>query len=154
MPGHIRHKQGDTFSEIYLSYHGGPDGARLPAKEFFTDFPPDGKFNYRRETNPLPQRFIRAYRLRDPQTGQDGPWLAGMTLAPEVVYEAWCHQRGYVCMIEEFGGRPVKAGESFSAAFVVGYFDSLEEMHQVYDRYRGHTGLTVTAEGWKLTGKP
>ena len=29
-------------------------------------------------------------------------------LQPKVVSEAWCHQRGYVCMIEEFGGRPVK----------------------------------------------
>jgi hypothetical protein len=151
MPGHIRHRQGDTFSEIYLSYLGGPGGTRVPAKEFSQDFAPDAKFNYRREANPLPSRFIRAYRLRDPKTGQDGPWLAGMTLAPEVVSEAWCHQRGYVCLIEEFGGRPVKAGESFSAAFVVGYFDSLDAIHQTYDRYRGHTGLTVTADGWKLT---
>src|SRR5438874_2784089 len=40
------------------------------------------------------------------KTGNDGPWLAGMTLDPGVVSEAWCHQRGYVCLIEEFGGRP------------------------------------------------
>ena len=72
------------------------------------------------QRNRLPERFIRACRLRDPQTGNSGPWLAGMTLDPDVVHEAWCHQRGYVCMIEEFGGRPIKAGESFSAAFIVG----------------------------------
>jgi hypothetical protein len=54
-------------------------------------------------------------------------------------------------MIEEFGGRPIKAGESFSAAFVVGYFDSIEEMNEVYDRHRGHSGLTVDEQGWKLT---
>ena len=84
-------------------------------------------------------------------TGADGPWLAGMTLDPSVVHEAWCHQRGYVCMIEEFGGRPIKAGESFSAAFIVGYFDSIEEMHQVYDQYRGFRGLKVTQQGWELT---
>jgi len=54
-------------------------------------------------------------------------------------------------MIEEFGGRPVKAGESFSAAFVVGYFDSIDEMHRVYDQHAGHAGLTVDRTGWKLT---
>lgn len=145
MPGHVRHHRGDTFSEIYLSYHG-----TIPASEFFEDFPPDAKFNYRRDRGPVPERFIRAYRLRDPKTGKDGPWLAGMTLEPSVVSEAWCHQRGYVCMIEEFGERPIKAGESFRAAFIVGYFDSIDEMNQVYDRYKGHTGLEVTEAGWKL----
>ncbi len=65
-------------------------------------------------------------------------------------YEAWCHQRGYVCMIQEFGGRPVAAGGSFSAAFIAGYFDSIEEMHAVYDRYRGATALAVGPEEWRL----
>ena len=73
-----------------------------------------------------------------------------MTLDPSVVSEAWCHQRGYVCFIEEFGERPVKAGESFSAAFIVGYFDSVEEMQDVFDRHKGHSGLEVSPEGWKL----
>lgn len=145
MPGHLRHKKGDTFSRIYLSYHG-----MIPAREFFEDFPPDGKFNYRRDQNETPDRFIRAYQLRDPETGKIGPWLAGMTLDPSVVHEAWCHQRGYVCLIEEFGGRPIKAGQSFSAAFVVGYFDSIEEMNEVYDEHRGHTALEATEVGWKL----
>ena len=147
MPGHIRHKRGDTFSEVYLSYHDG----LIPSSEFFEDFAPDEKFNYRRGVNPLPKRFIRAYHTRDPETGKDGPWLAGMTLDPDVVSEAWCHQRSYVCCIEEFGGRPVKAGESFSAAFIVGFFDSLDEMHAVYDSHAGHTGLELTEKGWKLT---
>lgn len=146
MPGHIKHTRGDTFSEVYLSYHG-----TIPASAFFDDFAPDEKFNYTRGRDKIPTRFIRAYHLRDPQTGKDGPWLAGMTLEAGVVSEAWCHQRGYVCLIEEFGGRPVKAGESFSAAFVVGFFDSIDEMHAVYDRYAGHTGLVVTQDGWKLT---
>ena len=147
MPGHIKHRNGDTFSEVYLSYHGGT----IPSSEFAKDFAPDEKFNYRRDRNEAPKRFIRAYRLRDPKTGREGPWLAGMTLRPDAVSEAWCHQRGYVCMIEEFGGRPVKVGESFSAAFIVGYFDSKDEMHRVYDEHKGHTGLEVTAEGWRLT---
>ena len=145
MPGHIRHHAGDTFSEVYLSYRG-----TIPSSEFTKDFPPDARFDYRRDRDRVPNRMIRAYHLRDPQSGKPGPWLAGMTLEPSVVSEAWCHQRGYVCMIEEIGGRPIRPGDSFQAAFVVGYFDSIEEMQQVYDRYRGHTGLEVTAEGWKL----
>lgn len=146
MPGHIKHKRGDTFSEVYLSYAG-----RIPSSEFVKDFAPDEKFNYRRDANPVPKRFIRAYHLRDPETVREGPWLAGMTLDPSVVYEAWCHQRGYVCLIEEFGGKPIRPGESFSAAFIVGFFDSIEEMEQVYDRYAGHTGLEVSERGWRLT---
>ena len=145
MPGHIKHNAGDTFSEVYLSYIG-----RIPAREFFKDFSPDEKFDYRRDAGKIPRRFIRAYHLRDPKTGRDGPWLAGMTLAPSVVYEAWCHQRGYVCLIEEFGGQPIKPGESFSAAFIVGYFDSIDEMEHVYDRYAGYTDLEVNEHGWKL----
>lgn len=152
MPGHIKHKDGDTFSEIYLSYVDKP----IPSSEFLKDFAPDEKFNYRRDewakTHDKPlERMIRAYHLRDPKTGKDGPWLAGMTLDPSIVSEAWCHQRGYVCMIEEFGERPIHAGESFSAAFIVGYFDSIEEMHEVYDRYRGHSGLVADEQSWKLT---
>ena len=146
LPGHIKHQHGDTFSEVYLSYHG-----RIPAAEFDTNFPPDAKFIYRREAGKIPRRMIRAYHLRDANTGKDGPWLAGMTLRASDVSEAWCHQRGYVCMIEEFGGRPIRAGESFSAAFVVGFFDSIEEMEAVYDQYAGHSGLQVSATGWKLT---
>ena len=151
MPGHIKHKQGDTFSEVYLSYHG-----RIPAKEFHEDFAPDEKFNYRRDqllqaNKKLPERMIRGYRVRDPKTGKHGHWLAGMTLDPTVVHEAWCHQRGYICMIEEFGGEPVKAGESFGAAFIVGWFDNLDYMHTTYDKHRGHRGLSASADGWKLT---
>jgi hypothetical protein len=76
-----------------------------------------------------------------------------MTLDPTDVYEAWCHQRGYVCMIEEIGGRPIKPGESFGATFIVGFFDSIDEMHAVYDRFAGHSELIVSDDGsgWKLT---
>jgi hypothetical protein len=145
MPGHIKHKRGNTFSKIYLSYYG-----TIASDEFFDDFPPDTKFIYRRDKQKPPSRFIRAYQLRDPETGRQGPWLAGFTLEPSVVYEAWCHQRGYVCMIEEFGGKPIKAGQSFSAAFIVGYFDSIDEMHRIYDLHKGYTGIDVSEDGWKL----
>ena len=107
-----------------------------------------------RSKEKVPKRLIRAYHIRDPKTGKDGPWLAGMTLDPEVVCEAWCHERGYVCMIEEIGGRPIRAGQSFSAAFVVGFFDSIPEMEHVYDQYAGHNSLTVDAKGWKLGKLP
>ncbi len=150
MPGHIKHKQGDSFSEVYLSYHN-KDAGLIPAKEFLTSFAPDERFNFRRDRDKSPERMIRGYHIRNVETGQTGPWLAGMTLDPTVVSEAWCHQRGYVCLIEEFGERPIKAGESFSAAFIVGFFDSTDEMHAVYDRHKSHTGLAVTSEGWKLT---
>lgn len=151
-PGCVRHVKGDTFSEIYLSYLNGSKGVRIPAKEFFEPFPPDLKFGYRRDTHAPPEHFIRAYRLRDPKTGKDGPWLAGLTLEPSVVYEAWCSQRpgDIIVMIEEIHGRPTKAGESFSAAHVVGYFDTVEAMHGLYDRWKGHTALTADESGWRL----
>jgi hypothetical protein len=151
-PGCVRHEKGDTFSEIYLSYLSGPNGVRIPASEFFAPFPPDLKFGYRRDTHRTPAQFIRAYHLRDKVTGKAGPWLAGLTLEPSVVYEAWCSQRpgGIIVMIEEIHGKPVKAGDSFSAAHIVGYFDTIEEMHKVYNRYKGFTALTTDASGWRL----
>lgn len=146
MPGHIKHNKGDSFSEVYLSYFDKP----IPSSEFIESFAPDEKFNYTRGRDALPKRMIRGYHLRDPKSGKAGPWLAGLTLQPDIVSEAWCHQRGYVCLIEEFGGRPIKAGESFSAAFVVGFFDSLDDMHATYDHFAGHTGLEASENGWKL----
>jgi hypothetical protein len=151
-PGCVRHDKGDTFSEIYLSYLSGPQGVCIPSSEFLTPFPPDLKFGYRRETHRTPEHFIRAYHLRDKESCKDGPWLAGLTLAPSVVYEAWCSQRpgGIIVMIEEIHGKPVKAGESFSAAHIVGYFDTIQEMHTVYDRYKDHTALLADSSGWQL----
>jgi len=40
-----------------------------------------------------------------------------------------------VCSIEELHGKKVKAGESFGAAYIVGWFDDIKEMEKVYDRY-------------------
>ncbi len=151
-PGCIRHEMGDTFSEVYLSYLNGPQGLRISSSEFFAPFAPDAKFGYRRDTHAPPEHFIRAYHLRDQQTGNEGPWLAGMTLQPSIVYEAWCSQRpgGIIVMIEEIYGRPIKAGDSFSAAHIVGYFDSIDDMHAVYDENRGHTAVTADESGWHL----
>lgn len=151
-PGCVRHDKGDTFSELYLSYVGGPNGMRIPASEFFTPFPPDEKYGYRRDTNTAPEHFIRAYHLRDKTTGKEGPWLAGLTLEPSVVYEAWASQRpgNIIVMIEEIHGRPTKAGDSFSAAHIVGYFDTIDEMHALYAKHKGHTALAADEQGWKL----
>jgi hypothetical protein len=136
MPGHIRHRKGDTFEQVYLSYHG-----LIPAAEFNEDFAPDAKFLYQRPKGTLPERFIRAYQVK--LDGKPGPWLAGMTLDPGVVSEAWCHQRGYVCLIEELHGRKVKAGESFGAAYIVGWFDDVKEMEKTYDKFKHITSVAI-----------
>jgi len=145
MPGHLKHRGGDTFSEIFLSYRGA-----IGAAEFGEDFGPDEKFLYRREAkNPPPERFIRAYRTKLPE-GAPGPWLAGMTLDPSLVAEAWCHQRGYVCFIQELCGRDVAVGEKIGAAYIVGFFDSVADMETVYDGYRGARAIAVSESGYTV----
>ncbi|MCI0380353.1 MAG: hypothetical protein L0215_22440 [Gemmataceae bacterium] len=143
MPGHVKHKAGDSFAQVYLSYHGV-----IPAKEFTRAFGPDEKFLYQRGKGKMPERFIRAYQLK--VGGKPGPWLAGMTLDPDLVSEAWCHERGYICFIQELHGRAVREGEVFGAAYVVGYFDDLGDMHGAYDRYKGKRTLSVTGNGFVL----
>lgn len=145
MPGHIRHRGGDRFARVYLSYEGV-----MASDRFLKDFAPDSQFRYVRKDGDVPKRFIRAYRLRDPRTGKEGPWLAGMTLRPDVVSEAWCHQRGYVSMIQEIGGRTYSKGDQIRAAYLIGYFDSLEAMDRTFDSEAGPIGIDVTADSWKL----
>ena len=139
MPGHIKHKRADTFEQVYLSYHG-----HIPSQNFLENFPPDARFLYQRTDDNVPQRFVRAYQLRN------GLWLVGMTLEPSSVYEAWCHQRGYVCMIQEIGGRRVKAGESFGAVHLVGWFEDVSDMERVFDAYEGAAALHVDEAQWRL----
>ncbi len=174
MPGHIKHRAGDAFEHVYLSY-----GEQvLPSTDFVMDFPPDGGNLYQRGRQPAPPRFIRAYQVKlpDAQKGDGsllparpercfaqgtavpllgervGPWLAGMTLEPSDVYEAWCHQRGYVCMIQEVGGRPTKPGDTFGAAYVVGWFDDIAAMRSAYDRHRGWSGIALSGPAQRPTG--
>ncbi|OAI40270.1 hypothetical protein AYO40_04950 [Planctomycetaceae bacterium SCGC AG-212-D15] len=144
MPGHIRHEKGDTFTQVYLSYLDKP----IPSAKFETDFAPDERFLYQRQEGKVPGRMIRAYQIK--QDGKPGPWLAGMTLDPAETCEAWCHQRGYVCFIEELHRKKVKAGESFGAAYVVGFFDDVAEMEKVYDQYKGTKGIVVEGEKYRL----
>jgi hypothetical protein len=143
MPGHIRHQHGDTFAQVYLSYHGF-----IPASAFDANFGPDARYFYQRRDDKIPDRMIRAYQLK--VDGKPGPWLAGMTLDPAETSEAWCHQRGYVCMIEELHRKPVRAGESFGAAYVVGYFDDVPEMEKVYDRYKGKHAIVIRGNEFGL----
>jgi len=139
MPGHIRHHGGDVFRQIYLSYHGS-----IPQHEFHQNFPPDGKFLYRRKDKHVPERFIRAYQL------ENGVWLGGMALDPGAVYEAWCHQRDYVCFIEEIGGHEIRPGEWNGAVHLVGYFDDIAEMERVFDAHKGATALQISSKDWSL----
>jgi hypothetical protein len=148
MPGHIRHGGKIGFEHVYLSYN---DPAILPSTEFGMDFPPDAKFLYRRGVDPRPERFIRAYQV-DGGAGNPGPWLAGMTLNPDDVYQAWCHQRGYVCMIEELGGRPTRPGDTFGACYLIGWFDDIDAMNRAYDRFRGFSGLALEGPADEPTG--
>jgi hypothetical protein len=144
MPGHIKHKAGDTFEQVYLSYLDRP----IPASAFAEDFGPDQKYHYRRDDRKIPERMIRAYQVK--LAGKLGPWLAGMTLDPAETCEAWCHQRGYISFIEELHRRPVKAGESFGAAYVVGWFDDIAEMQRVYDANKGKSRIVVTKDAVRL----
>ena len=126
-----------------MSYQG-----TIKAQEFSKDFAPDERFLYQRREGKVPERFIRAYQLRN--DGQPGPWLAGMTLDPAAVAEAWCHQRGYVCFIQELHGKSVKVGETIGAAYVVGYFDDVAGMEKTYDQYKGTKGIAVDKKGFQL----
>jgi hypothetical protein len=148
MPGHIKHKEAMGFDHVYLSYH---DPAILPSTEFLSDFGPDERYLYRRGRSRRPERFIRAYQV-DLGDGQEGPWLAGMTLNADDVYEAWCHQRGYVCLIEEIGGHATKPGDTFGACYLIGWFDNLEAMNAAHDRFKGASGLTLEGLDDRPTG--
>ena len=150
MPGHIKHRRRATgFDHVYLSYN---DPAIIPSTEFAHDFPPDAKFLYRRGVDPLPERFIRGLSGRPRPGRADGPWLAGMTLNPDDVYQAWCHQRGYVCLIEELGGRPTRPGDTFGACYLIGWFDDVDAMNRAYDRFRGCSGLALDGPDDRPTG--
>src|SRR5437764_9287691 len=60
MPGHIRHKSGDTFEQLYLSYRDKP----IPASAFEKDFGPDEKYLYQRGKDKTPRRTIHAYQVK------------------------------------------------------------------------------------------
>lgn len=144
MPGHLRHNKGDNFHQVYLSYLDGP----IPASAFDENFAPDERFLYQRDPKAIPSRMIRAYQVK--LDGKPGPWLAGMTLDPEATSEAWCHQRGYICFIQELHRHKVKAGEKFGAAYIVGWFDDVDQMNRVYDAHRGKKKIVLAEKEFQL----
>ncbi|HMC67230.1 MAG TPA: hypothetical protein VKI65_20000, partial [Gemmataceae bacterium] len=143
MPGHVKHRKGDTLSEIYLSYHG-----KISPSAFAAAFGPDEEHLYQRKEGEVPKRMIRAYQVK--VKGKPGPWMVGMTLDPAEVSEAWCHERGYVCFIQELHQKKVKAGESFGAAYIVGWFDDIADMEKVYDRYKGARKIAIGNDRFQL----
>ena len=48
--------------------------------------------------------------------------------------------------VDKPGARPINAGRSFGAA----HFDTIDQMHAVYNRHKGHTALSVDASGWRV----
>jgi hypothetical protein len=47
--------------------------------------------------------------------------------------------------------RKVKAGESFGAAYVVGYFDDIPKMEKAYDRYKGSRAILIRDGKFQLS---
>ena len=148
LPGHVRLDDPGTFEHVYLSYNDPPI---LPSTDFRADFPPDDRYRYLRDDDaPPPERFIRAYQVN--LDGEPGPWLAGMTLHPPDVSEAWCHRRGYICMIQELGGRPVRPGDVFGACDLIGWYDDLDAIRRAYDEHKGWSGLELLGPSEAPTG--
>ena len=44
----------------------------------------------------------------------------------------------------------MKAGETFGAAYVVGWFDDVKEMEKVYDQYKGKKAIVLKDGGFRL----
>ena len=44
----------------------------------------------------------------------------------------------------------MRAGESFRAVHLVGWFEDLTEMEQVFEVYKGAVALHVEADRWRL----
>ncbi len=146
IPGHVKHDQGNSFEHVLLSY----EDAWLPSTEFLLDFAPDEKYLYQQGQSKMPKHFFRAYQPRI--KGEVGPWLGGITLNPPDVYQAWCHQRGYVCMIQEIGGHPVQAGDTFGAAYAIGWFQNVAELSSVAQKYAGVSGFALEGTAKGLAG--
>jgi hypothetical protein len=55
-----------------------------------------------------------------------------------------------VCFIQELHRRHVKAGETFGAAYAVGYFDDIAAMKKLCDTYKGKRNLRVEGGKYRL----
>jgi len=138
-PGHVKAENIPRLEKVYLSYHG-----EIPVSEFDQTFPPDTRFFYQRTSPNIPERMIRAYRIR--VQDKPGPWLGCLTLDPSMMWQGWCHRREWVCFIGLLGGVDVEPGESFTNVNLIGFFDSIDEMNDVYDRYKCSTNAVTAAD--------
>ena len=53
-------------------------------------------------------------------------------------------------LIEELHRHKVQAGEMFGNAYVVGWFDNVGQMQQVYDAQQGASRISVDQGGFRL----
>jgi len=53
-------------------------------------------------------------------------------------------------MIDEVTGRKTRELEWQNALHMVGWFDSIEEMHAIADQYHGAIGLAMSPKGWSI----
>ena len=108
MPGHIKHNQGRHVQRGLSELPGRKTDS---GQRVLRPTSPRTRNSTTRATKrTCPSASSGPITCAIPRPAKTGPWLAGMTLNADIVSEAWCHQRGYVCLIEEFGGRPIKAG--------------------------------------------
>ena len=57
---------------------------------------------------------------------------------------------GYVSFIQELHRRRVRAGESFGAAYAVGWFDDVAAMEALCDRHRGRRAIVIADGKFRL----
>ena len=113
MPGHIKHKGGDTFSEVYLSYHG-----RIPATCVDRRFAPDEKFQYVRGQASLLKRFLLRLSHSRPENRRGRPLAGGHDARPgRCIRGLVSRSAATCCMIEEFGGGPIRARRRLQRRF-------------------------------------
>jgi len=55
-----------------------------------------------------------------------------------------------VSFIQELHKRKVRAGESFGAAYAVGWFDDVKQMEEVCDRYKGKKRIVIDGDRFRL----
>ena len=73
-----------------------------------------------------------------------------MTLDPAEVAEAWCHQRGYVCLIEELHRRARQGRRDLRRRLRHRLVRRVKAMEKVYDRYKGKSTIRLEADTFTL----
>ncbi len=145
MPGHIKHKGGASFSEVYLSYHG-----TIEAGEFVRDFPPDAKYAWlpSATTCKVPRRLSSAaYHLLGDEDRRRRPLarrhdVGALGRLRSVVSPEGC----VLCLIEEIGGPATDQGPANPSARPTSSASSTRS-----PRWSGSTTATRAIRGWRST---